>query len=78
MISDRALAQTVLSDLFDLSGRLDRSIATVMEAAPSPEFVAYRLAIGTVMGELWDQVLKPILREHPELAPEGLNGMSSG
>jgi len=48
-----------------------------MDAAPNPEFLAYRLAIGNVMGELWNQVLKPILREHPELTPEGLTGMGS-
>jgi len=69
MIADRDTAKQILDELFDLSGRLDWSVATVRDRCPESELIAYRRAIGQVMGEMWVAVLRPILAAHPDLTP---------
>jgi hypothetical protein len=72
MIHDREVAKRVLDELFDVSGRLDRSVSTVKEGCPELELVVYRRAVGNVMGGMWDHILKPILAAHPDLTPPEL------
>ena len=73
MITDRDTAKQILDELFDLSGRLDWSVATVQDHCPESELIVYRRAIGQVMGEMWDEVLRPILAAHPDLTPPRLS-----
>ena len=73
MIADRDTAKQILDELFDLSGRLDWSVATVRDRCPESELIVYRRAIGQVMGEMWVEVLRPILAAHPDLTPPGLS-----
>jgi hypothetical protein len=72
MIADRDIAKQILDELFDVSGRLDWSVATVQDHCPESELILYRRAIGQVMGEMWDEVFRPILAAHPDLTPPGL------
>ena len=72
MIANRDIAKQILDELFDLSGRLDWSVATVRDRCPESELVAYRRAIGQVMGEMWVEVLRPLLAAHPDLTPPAL------
>jgi hypothetical protein len=72
MITDRDIAKQILDELFDVSGRLDWSVATVKDRCPESELIPYRRAIGQVMGEMWDAVLRPLLAKHPDLTPPGL------
>lgn len=77
MIRDPDIAKQLLHELFAVSGRLDQSVAVVRDGCSEPELVAYRRAIGQVMGEMWDQVLKPLLSLHPTLAPPELRNTDS-
>ncbi len=72
MIANRDTAKQILDELFDLSGRLDWSVATVRDRCPESELIAYRRAIGQVMGEMWVEVIRPILAAHPDLTPPEL------
>ena len=72
MIHDRDVAKQVLDDLFEVSSRLDWSVATIKDCCPESELTLYRRAIGQVMGEMWDGILRPILAAHPDLTPPGL------
>ncbi len=72
MIIDREISKQLLGELFDISGRLDWSVATVRDHCSESELVAYRRAIGQVMGEMWDHLLRPILAVHPDLTPPQL------
>jgi hypothetical protein len=62
-------AKKVAELLSEASGRLDQSVAIVKEGESDAEFVAYRKAIGEVMGALYFRVLESLWREHPDLAP---------
>ena len=72
MITDRDIAKQLLGELFDIGGRLDASVATVRDHCAESELIDYRRAIGQVMGEMWVEVLRPILAAHPDLTPPGL------
>jgi hypothetical protein len=73
MISSSDSAKALLNLLFEASGTLDTSVAVAQEACPEAEFLEYRRAIGNVLGDMWDQVIQPLLENHPHLTPEGLH-----
>ena len=72
MISDINTARQVSELMLDVSGRLDESVATVSKNCPSEEFVAYRTAVGRILGEILLDVLNPLYAKHPVLKPRGL------
>src|SRR5262245_8961763 len=71
MISDPNTAKAVLGFLFEASGRLDASVGSARSVCPEAEFVAYRRAVGHVLALMFDEVIRPMLRAHPELSPWG-------
>ena len=72
MISDARVARLLLDELFAASGDLDHSVATALAECPTPEFEAYRRAVGQVLAEMWERLIEPILAAHPDLTPPGL------
>jgi hypothetical protein len=72
VVKDKVFAKEVVELLLEYSGRLDGSVARAKRACPESEFLAYREAIGEVMGETWDRLLMPIFALHPELKPRDL------
>jgi hypothetical protein len=72
VVKDKVFAKEVVELLLEYSGRLDESVARAKKVCSDAEFLAYRKAIGEVMGETFDQVLLPIFAAHPELKPKNL------
>lgn len=73
MVRDKAFAKEVVELLLEYSGRLDESVGRAKNVCSEAEFLAYRKAIGDVMGETWDQLLMPIFAAHPDLKPKDLH-----
>jgi hypothetical protein len=65
-------AKEVVELLFECSDRLDESVARAKKVCSEAEFLAYREAVGEVMGKTFDQLLLPIFAAHPELKPKDL------
>ena len=72
MVKDKVFAKEVVNLLLEYSGRLDESVGRAKRVCSEAEFLAYREAIGDVMGETWDRLLMPIFAAHPELKPKDL------
>ena len=72
MVRDKVFARDVVELLLEYAGRLDESVARAKKVCSEQEFLAYRKAIGDVMGGTWDQLLMPIFAAHPELKPKDL------
>jgi hypothetical protein len=70
VVSNKAFAKEVTDLLLQYSDRLDGSVAHAKDVCSQAEFEAYRRAVGEVMGAIWDQVLGPIFKEHPDLKPK--------
>ena len=72
MVKNKVFAKEVVELLLDCSDRLDESVGRAKKICSEAEFVAYRNAVGEVMGEAWDKLLMPIFAAHPELKPKDL------
>lgn len=65
-------AAKVLSLSREASAKINESIKVVQASEPSESFERYRAAAGQVMGELYFSIIEPILTQHPDLTPPGL------
>jgi hypothetical protein len=70
LITNPETAKAVLAELHAATTILDSSVALELDRCPEAEFRAYRHAVALVLGELWE-VVHPLYRSHPSLAPEG-------
>lgn len=71
MIHDKALALEVSSRLLKVNGALDEAIYLVQAHCSTDELEQFKLAMGEVMYAVFENVLIPIYKEHPDLVPDG-------
>jgi hypothetical protein len=69
----RETAQSVLALMFDYGGKLNDAMLKVRETSDQEEFARYRRAFGNVLESAFEQIINPILEEHPDLKPDQLN-----
>jgi hypothetical protein len=62
--------------LLDCSRALDTSIAVVQNESDESDLHAYRHAVGRVLMAVFDELMMPIYREHPDLIPPELDRRS--
>ena len=70
---ERETARSVLAVMFEYGGKLNDAMLEIRETSDEEEFARYRRAIGNVLDSVFDQIINPILEEHPDLKPEPLN-----
>lgn len=70
VIHDQAAARKVIEAALEASGVLDRTLAELQPLLPDAEWSALRTAIGKAMGEIHCEVIRPLWKQHPELAPD--------
>lgn len=73
MFHDQETAAEISALMLGIGKKLDASLAAVRQSCPEPEFEAYRLAVGKIMGEILLEVLNPIYTTHPALKPQELD-----
>jgi hypothetical protein len=59
--------------LLDCSRAIDNSIVVVRDEANESDLHEYRHAAGRVLSAVFDELLTPIYREHPDLIPPQLD-----
>ena len=69
MINDHGLAVEVSRILLEVSGRIDETVALVHQQSSEPESQEYCRAAGAVMGAILTEILNPIFKSHPDIAP---------
>ncbi len=69
---DKQLSRQLSEAMLEVSAKLDTSIALIQEQASDEDFKAYRLKIGTIMADIYTEILRPIYLEHPALKPPEL------
>lgn len=70
---EKEAAQSVLALMFEYGGKLNDAMLMLRETSDEEEFARYRRAIGNVLDAAFEQIINPILEEHPDLKPEPLN-----
>lgn len=68
----REVASQVLDLALEYSTKLNELVSFLQVHADEEDFRKYRLAIGRVMGETLRQIINPIVEEHEDLRPLGL------
>jgi len=70
---EREVARSVLNMMFEYGGKLNDAMLMIREASDPEEFARYRRGIGNVLDAAFQQIIDPILEEHPDLRPATLN-----
>ena len=70
---ERETARAILAMMFDYGGKLNDAMMMVRETSDGEEFANYRRAFGNVLDSAFEQIINPILDEHPDLKPDQLN-----
>lgn len=73
MIQDVQRARRISDLMLSIGQELDGSVVSVEAAGSRNELLAYRRAVGRIMGEILMEVLNPLYDRHPTLRPEGLD-----
>lgn len=71
MIHDKALALEVADRMLKVNQSLDEAVSLVQAKCSVEELNSFRRAVGEVMYMVFEQMLIPIYKEHPDLVPEG-------
>jgi hypothetical protein len=72
MLSNQETAREVEAAMRQCSAILDQSIRRVMDTCSDKEFKKYRIAVGTIMADLYLKVMQPIHQRYPDLEPPEL------
>lgn len=70
---DRDVAKSILDLMFEYGGKLNDSMLMAREVCDEKDFSTYRRAVGNVLAATFENIIDPILAEHPGLRPETLN-----
>jgi hypothetical protein len=68
-ISDPVVARIMLDASLEVTGVLDRALAALHPSLSEDDASQLRLAIGSVLGHLHYEVVRPLWKQHPELQP---------
>ena len=68
MIRNREMAREVVDAAFAAMERMTMS-ARAVNGASAEEVSWYRHALATVYGQIFEQILEPVVKLHPELKP---------
>jgi hypothetical protein len=72
VIENPDIARYVSDLLLDVNGRLIESIEKVEQNCSADELVLYRRRVGKLVNAVFEAILEPIYREHPDLKPPEL------
>jgi len=72
MITDHEVASEVSRRVLEVNRLLEEAVSLVDQRCPEAETSKFRRAVGHVLGALLLDVVNPLYRSHPQLAPVGL------
>jgi hypothetical protein len=73
MITDKIIAKEVGTRILEANRLLNESVLLVDEQCSKAEAEKFKLAVAQVMAELLFSVVNPLYRQHPDIAPPGLD-----
>lgn len=67
-------AQVLLAAIRRAGDELMTAFVAVKKNESPEEFARWQTAMGRSMGAIYDQLLEPLLAEHPDITPRALGG----
>lgn len=77
VIEEISVAEKVSQLMINVTDDLNDSIAMVQSNCSRDEFVKYRLAVASVMGEIFMEVLQPLYLKHHSLKPPAFDASNT-
>lgn len=72
MVQSQALAKTLQQAMLNIANELDKTIIDNQEFFNEKELEEYKKAVGVIMMSIFDEVLSPLHKRHPEIKPKDL------
>ena len=72
MIENQAIAKQISLLMLEIGAKLDASVIDAKPYLQNSEFLAYRRAVGRLMGIMLLEVMNPLYQQHPDLKPSQL------
>ena len=69
MFENPETAKYVLQVFLNINDQMDDSIRAVEKRTSAEELKAFKLGVGHVMYEVFEQIVEPIFKRHPSLRP---------
>jgi hypothetical protein len=72
LVSDLNTATRISKLILEANGLLNEAVAVAQRSAAKDEFLEYRQRTAWIMNSIFEQLLEPIYRKHPEIKPPEL------
>ncbi|WBV20653.1 hypothetical protein [Pantoea piersonii] len=72
MVQSQALAKTLQQAMLNIANELDKTIIDNQKFFNEKELEEYKKAVGVIMMSIFDEVLSPLHKRHPEIKPKDL------
>ena len=69
----RKTAEYICTELLYCAGKLDQSVGHLAGVVDPTFLRRYRRLVGEIMGAFYDEMLKDIFNEYPDLEPDSMN-----
>jgi len=69
LFEDEKTAKRILQVFLSINGQMNDAVASVEHQSSPEEYKAFRLGVGHVMYEVFEQIVEPICKQHPSLRP---------
>jgi hypothetical protein len=66
-------ATAITNLMLGVSAQLDASVQLVLNDSDQGEVDAYKLSVGNLLGQIYCEILTPIFKQYPQLAPDQLS-----
>ena len=68
----RHLAEEILAQLFECSGKLDKSVSILQGAVDDELLIRYRRLVGQTLAEFYDGIMSDLFKQYPDLEPDSI------
>lgn len=69
---NKQLAEEILGQLFECSGKLDQSVSILQGAVDDDLFIRYRRLVGQTLAEFYDGIMRDLFKQYPDLEPDSI------
>lgn len=67
------IAKKVIDKMVESAQGFDELLLEIKDNCPTEEFILYQKGLAQVMGYMLLDIINPIVKEHPDLKPPGLD-----
>ena len=67
----RDVAEKIMQEMMDIGDSLNITTSLVEKIENKDECKNFKIPIGNIMGQIYTEIMIPIIKQHPDLDPDG-------